>query len=363
MQDDALADHLRRFGFSEKEVDTYLTILEHGTAKTSTIAEDADVSNRYVYNIVERFDDRDLVDVNDHVTPATINAKPPSEVVASLRKDLESIEPELESRFNQTSDRQQDIQVIKSRSTVHNRIADLIDEAEDELTLSVPASVVPKIRDDLTAAVDRGVLALVLVTGVNGEDAEIDFDGIGNVVRVWSEKAPMLLTIDRRYALFAPNEMLSRAHTDHDAISLVQDQLVPTLISSFLGNYWQITEERWVADPAPLPREYRAFWHAVLDATLHLRADRQIDARVETKSDEVVRGRVVEMRQGLVEPATSRFPIENSIVLETSSGEVTIGGVGAFIEDYAAETVVLTPHDEGTNDRRENDASGGTGSS
>jgi len=363
MEDEGVTDRLRRFGFSDKEVDTYLTILEHGTAKTSTIAEDADVSNRYVYNIVDRFDDRGLVDVNDHVTPATTDAKPLSEVVASLRTDLESIEIELESRFNRTSDRQQDIQVIKSRSTVHNRIADLIGEADDELTLSVPVSVVPTVRADLAAAVDRGVLALVLVTGVDGSDTDIEVDGLGNVVRTWSEKAPMLLTTDRRYALFAPNEMLSRAHTDYDAISLVQNQSVPTLISSLLGNCWQITEERWVAAPAPLPREYRSFWHAVLDAMLHVRDGRAVDARVETKSGETVRGRVVELRQGLVEPVTSRFPIENTLVLETPSGEATVGGEGAFVEEHEAETVVLSPHDDATDERRSAETSGDNGRS
>lgn len=344
MEDDELADHLRRFGFSEKEVDTYLTILEHGSAKTSTIAEDADVSKRYVYNIVERFDDRGLVEVDDHAVPTTIIARPPSEVVASLRSDLEDIEPELESRFDRPAERQRDIEVIKSRVTVHKRIADLIDQADEEISISVPATAVPQVRDDLEDAVDRGVLGLVLVTGVEGSDAE--YDGIGNVVRVWSEKAPMLLMVDRRYGLFAPNELLSGSHSEQEAIALVQEQLVPTLISSFLGNYWQIADEAWVADPADLPRTYLAFWHGVLDATLHHRAGRDVAARVTTPDGETVSGRVVDVRQGLVEPTTNTFPIENTIVLETPSGQATVGGSGAFVEDYVADRIELRPAGE-----------------
>ena len=48
MDDATLRAHLRRFGLSEKEVDTYLTLLEHGEATASTIADVAGVSKRYV---------------------------------------------------------------------------------------------------------------------------------------------------------------------------------------------------------------------------------------------------------------------------------------------------------------------------
>ncbi|WP_135533785.1 TrmB family transcriptional regulator [Halostella pelagica] len=345
MKKGALIDHLRRFGFSETEIETYLTILEHGSAKASTIAEDADVSNRYVYNVVERFEDRGFVEVNDHVTPSTIVARPPSEVVAALREDLERIESELEDRFNAPTELQQDVQVIKSRSTAYNRTVVLIDGATEVLTLSLPASVVPKVRDALLAAVDRGVLTLVLVTGVDDSVDETAFDGIGNVVRVWSETAPMLLTVDQQSALFMPSELISGEQTDNGAISLVQDQLVPSLTSSILGNYWQISDETWVAEPSVLPRTYSMFRHAVLDAALHLRDGGPIDARIETRDGETIDGRIVDVRQGLAERTTSRFPIENTIVVETPSGRVTVGGRNAFIEEYQAAETVLSQGD------------------
>jgi len=53
MDDSTLSDLLHRFGFSDKEVDTYLTLLAHGEAKASTIAEAAGVSKRYVYSVSE----------------------------------------------------------------------------------------------------------------------------------------------------------------------------------------------------------------------------------------------------------------------------------------------------------------------
>ena len=342
MDDNDLTDRLRRFGFSGKEIDTYLTVLEHGSAKASTIAEDSGVSKRYVYNIVEKFEDRGLVEVNDHVVPTMIEANPPSEVVALLQEELADMEDDLEERYSETRDAPQQFEVIKSRATVHKRIAEITADAEEEVVLSIPAPVVPKVREDLAETVERGVFVLVLVTGVDGDADDDAYDGIGNVVRTWAEKAPMLLAADQRVGVFAPNELLAKAHSARQALVLAQDQLVPTLIGSFLGNYWQVADEAYVDPPRDLPTTYRTFRHAVRDATLHLRADTPVAAEFETPDGEVVSARVADVRQGLVEPTNNAFPVENTLVLETDEGRFTVGGEGAFIEDYEASEIRLS---------------------
>ncbi|NHN48125.1 TrmB family transcriptional regulator [Halostella sp. JP-L12] len=342
MDDNDLTDRLRRFGFSGKEIDTYLTVLEHGSAKASTIAEDSGVSKRYVYNIVEKFEDRGLVEVNDHVVPTMIEAKPPSEVVDLLQQELADMEDDLEDRYSETRDAPQQFEVIKSRATVHKRIAELTADAEEEVVLSIPAPVVPKVREDLVDTVERDVFVLVLVTGADGDAAEDEYDGLGNVVRTWAENAPMLLAADQRVGVFAPNELLAKAHSTRQALVLAQEQLVPTLIGSFLGNYWQVADEAYVDAPRDLPATYRTFRHAVRDATLHLRADAPIAAAFETPDGETVNARVVDVRQGLVEPTNNAFPVENTLVLETDDRRFTVGGEGAFIEDYEASEITFS---------------------
>jgi hypothetical protein len=39
--------------------------------------------------------------------------------------------------------------------------------------------------------------------------------------------------------------------------------------------------------------------------------------------------------------ATNDFSLETSLVLSTEHGGVSVGGIGSFIEDYQAESVVL----------------------
>ena len=133
MDDATLRAHLRRFGLSEKEVDTYLTLLEHGEATASTIADVAGVSKRYVYSVSETLEDRGFVEVTDHVVPTTIRALPPDRVVDKLVRDAEAMKPALEARHTRTEPSADHFEAVKSRITVLKRIRSFIRDADEEL--------------------------------------------------------------------------------------------------------------------------------------------------------------------------------------------------------------------------------------
>lgn len=356
MDDATLAGHLRQLGLSEKEVDTYLTILEHGEAKASTVAEDAGVSKRYVYSVSEKLDERGFVDVIDHVVPTTIRANPPEEVVAALTSDLESLEPELTTRYGNVTEQEREFEVIKTRTTIMKRIASLLERADEEVTLSIPASLLEEVEDELRATVDRGVLVILLVTGDDAIPAD-RFAGVASVVRLWGENAPLIVTADRHLGLFAPNEMLRRSNSGKQGIAISQTQLVPIIVGSFFGNYWPMADQVYVTDPEPLPRTYTDFRHAVLQSTLHLEAGHdvaiQAEARpVRTDDYDTVEGLLVGVRQSLLEPTRDTFAVENALVVERNGDRdqddvaeaddiVTLGGEGAFVEDYETRSVTL----------------------
>jgi len=344
MDDATLRAHLQRFGFSEKEVDTYLTLLEHGEAKASTIADAAGVSKRYVYSVSEELADRGFVEVDDHVVPTMIRARPPDAVIDHLVTDAEAIQPALETRHTQAERATEQFEVIKSRETVHKRIRELIDNSESEVTLSLPAHRLSVVEAELRDAVDRGVLVILLVTET--DELPPAAEGLASVARIWEEPMPAMLTADDRVGLVAPAEMLASAHTGTQAIVFTHPQLGPVIVGSFVGNYWPVGTEVAVADPLGLPLTETDFRKAVVQATLQLRDDTDLVARVDGRwvdtSDPVeLEGHVVTTIQGLVEPTNSRFPIEASLTLETDGTQVTVGGEGAFIEDIEAEEVTL----------------------
>jgi len=343
MDERTLTDLLRRFGLSEKEVATYLTVLEHGEAKASTVAEDAGVSKRYVYSVSESLADRGFVEVNDHAVPTTIRANPPEEVIERLRGDVESIRPGLTERYSRAERRTKQFEVVKSRATVLKRIRSLVANAEREVILSIPAAHLPDLRDALADAVDRGVLVLLIVSDAGSTP---DVAGIASVARSWSAGMPTLLTVDSAVGVVAPPEMVRRADSDRQAIVFAQEQLAPVIAGSFLGNYWPAAEEVATADPEPLPAEYDDFRKAVLQTTLHLRAGTPLRATVGgriTDDDAPVEltGEVVDVDQGMVEPASNEFPVQHSLVVETEDGRVSVGGPGAFVEDVEADLVRL----------------------
>ncbi|UWG49821.1 Sugar-specific transcriptional regulator TrmB [Halalkaliarchaeum sp. AArc-CO] len=351
MDESTLVDLLGRFGFSDKEIDTYLTLLAHGEATASQIADAAGVSKRYVYSVSETLEKRGFAEVNDHVVPTVIRANPPEQVIESLQRDVDAMLPGLKQRYAEVEPTADQFEVVKSRVTVLKRIRALIREAETELVLSLPIDHLPDVREELAAAVDRGVLVLLIVAGVDDQtelsETLPELNGIASVTRTWSEPMPTILAVDSRIGVLAPMEMLVRSNSDRQAIVFTQEQLGPVIVGSFLGNYWPVAEEVAVADPAPLPREFADFRHAVLQATRHLRAGTDLRASVEgraTEDDEpvAIEGRVVDVTQGLITPANNEFPVEHALTLETDDGTVvTVGGPGAFVEDVEASAVTL----------------------
>jgi sugar-specific transcriptional regulator TrmB len=346
MNDPSIDQLLQQFGLSDKEIDTYLAILEQGEAKASVIADVADVSKRHVYSVAETLADRGFVEVNDHVVPTTIRAYPPESVVETLANGLEKMEPALESRFSQAAPRSESFAVVKSRVTVLKRIAELLGRAEGEVMLAIPHRLLDDVATELQAAIERDVLVVLLVTGTDPDD-DLDLDGLASVARVWDQPTPTILTVDRELGLVAPPEMLSRANNAAQAIVFAQEQLGPVIVGSFLGNYFPMASEIYTADPEPLPTTYHDFRHAVLQAALHVRTGVAVRARVIGRSlhgedgPTELDGLVVDVRQSLLEPTNSSFPVENTLIVETDDGTYNAGGQGAFVEDFEASTVEL----------------------
>jgi HTH-type transcriptional regulator, sugar sensing transcriptional regulator len=348
MDDDDLAGLLERFGLSAKEIDTYLAILEHGESKASTIADAADVSKRYVYSISEELEQRGFVEVDDHSVPTLIRPVPPETVVERLSRSVEEIEPEIRSRFTRTERTGEQFEVIKARQTVLKRLQELLSNAEAEVTLSLPADVLPQIRSTLEETVDRGVLVLLLLGGTTDENRDIaSLAGTASTVRTWDALVPTMLTVDRRHGLLAPSEMLTSSTSETKAISLTQEQLAPVLAGSFLANYWPTAEERYVTTPDELPRTYDGFRNAVFQIALYRATDTPIEATVtgmplgDRDLPSTLTGEVVSVRQSLVRPESSTLPIENAFEIEVDGERYTIGGSGAFLEDFEADSVTI----------------------
>ena len=214
------------------------------------------------------------------------------------------------------------------------------------MLLSIPADVVPAVREVLAAAIDSDVAVLLLLYG----DGEVpgDIDRLATVVRRLQGRTPLICLVDQVTTLLGWPWVLSTASDDTAATAVESRHITMGLFGEFVGNYWSMGREVHVADPPELPRHYPTFRAGVLGATLHLRRGAEVRTTCEVVAEggtEVPRteitGLALDVRQGLVYPTTNRFPSENGMVLRVDGERVTVGGVGAYVEDYAAETVTL----------------------
>ncbi len=344
MNDSDLEAILGRFGFSAKEVATYLVVIDHGEIQISSLAEKAEVSVRYAYNVSERLEEQGLVLVDNYITPTVVRAVSPSESIADLKDDLSMVESELNTRFVENQFEHQ-VEVLKTQSTLFKRIRETIRTAETEIILSIPAQAVPDIAAELRNALDRGVFILLLLTG--SQTAVTTEATIASVVCTWDENVPTVMAVDGWKGLLSPGETIHKSHSHKISIYIHEYHLIPTFIEAFLGYYWRCGAEISLTRPHDLPHEYTSFRHAVFDGTCLLKQGVDLHAEIKVRSTatssgfETIRGQVVETRQSIIEPRSSSLPIENTLLVQIGDDIHSIGGPGAFIEEYEAKLVRL----------------------
>lgn len=345
-EDERLREELGVFGLSDTEIDTYLALLECGEAPTSTVSEMTDVTQRAVYNIAERLEQRGLVRVNSHASPTTISALPPAEAIENLSDRLDSIKPSLKARFNASTPKSPEIQMIKSRETALKRLREAIAEVNHELLLAIPEHVLSEVRADLRDAVDRGVMVFLLIGNMDSAEGDGgEYADIASVVRYWEESLPLIYTIDDVAAMIGHSGVVSGTHTDDGAVSVTESHLSGSILGMYFSAYWPAAAELYITEPDSLPRTYDWFRKATLHAMLHDQADTDLTADIETEAGFSVSGPVKDIRQAFVEPATNDFTLENSLIIDTGDELISVGGPGSFLEDYQAKSVHLRVFD------------------
>ncbi|WP_324757389.1 TrmB family transcriptional regulator [Haloarcula montana] len=347
--DSELVERLQQFGFSETEANVYLAVVERGKATPSTIATAADVSTSYVYDIADTLEQHGVVRVDRHQSPTTIRAQPPETVLGDRVEAMRETISAVDRRYEQPSEAFDALSVVRSRQTLYDRFRKFIDNGESEIFITVPAEVLPEIADALADAVDRGALVLLAVAGSTADLPASVLERVATVVKSWERGMTVYLTVDQSTGIISPSSLLDWEHGDAEAISFHNQSVSIAVESAFLGTIWSASEELTLRRPSSLPRTYRGFRASIYDAALYTRKGTPIRADVSarpTGTDDApssLTGDVVGVTQSFVEPRSGGFGMENSLTLDTGDGTVTVGGLGAFLEDYEATEVTLHP--------------------
>lgn len=358
MNDDSrLISQLEWFGLSEKEAAVYLSLVDRGRAKLSVVATDADVSQSYVYQLCEKLEREELVTVNDHQTPTTVQPLPPPETLRPRKDQMEEALLELERRYSRPTLDMDSLEVLRTRDTLFRHLSTLIESAESEVYLSMPLEGVLELAEDLRNAVDRGVLVLLAIGGDAAGISAADIEGVATAVRRRVRGMTIYLSVDLERGIVAPASVLGWEHGEEEGVSYHNLSIASAIQSAFLGTTWPASEEVFLRRPTSLPETYDTIRPAVYDLTLMLNADRTVHAELEahptrsqiilddegtvTESHRTLTGTVVETRQNFVKPTNTDFAVECGFRLDTGDETIQVGGTGAFLEDYTATEITL----------------------
>ena len=238
------------------------------------------------------------------------------------------------------------LEIYRTQSTVLDAIRSLINSAKESLTISVPISALSEFVPQLSAAIERDVLVLLLVYGDETVPTPA-YEDIATAVRtIESNITPLLVTADTQRGLTGHSGMLTDSIAEYQATEFDNKNLAHDEFTMFLGSHWLMGAERYVADVCEFPRTFSAFQFAVLMSALALRAGTPITARAQVlstadRTETTISGPVINVRQSLVYAASSKNPAERSLTIRTDDGPATVGGAGATKEAYECREITL----------------------
>jgi len=350
MSESRIREHLRAFGLSTTEVETYLAVVRRGAATTGEVADAADVSQGYVYEVAETLVDRGLVTVDESASPTVLRARPASEAVAELSARVSDLQSAIEDAYAEPDPTEVGFEVVRSRRTVERRANRYLADATHEAFVVVPATAFADLRESMAAAVDRGVFVYCMLLAPDA-DIVADFGQCAHVVRTWAGRPQIFVLSDSRAGLVGSHGVLTGRHGDEYAVAFGQPEVANGFFGNMVSNVWPMGQLRYCADPPALPATFEYFRNGVTTAAQHLDAGRDLLADVtvaDTGTDHELAldgVPVREAKQSLVPPVTSDFPVENALVVETESGPASIGGdspgFDPYFEDFAARSITL----------------------
>jgi sugar-specific transcriptional regulator TrmB len=328
-----------RFNLGEYEIDAYLAVLEHGQLTASEIADRTDIPQPRVYDTVRSLSDRGLVELRES-RPMKIVAVDPDEAFDDVQTSLEDLVSELGARYTAPARETEAVSLVKSRSTILRYVEEIIEAAEYELVLSVTPDLLRRFREDLSAAVDRGVSIDLLVTPASRapHPDEFDYAAVATTTRARRGiTTPVLAVADGEYSIYATQDAL---RDDRDRYGVIFNRsALGFLVSGFFGTVLWTTAELVATDGTnrPFPRRYASIRRAVKDL-------RDLDGEfyasvtgrdIETGEPVVVEGRIAETAFESSEEVAS-------LVVGTEDGDrVEVGGLVAALEDVEGQEILV----------------------
>lgn len=335
METDRLRQALEEAGLTGQQADAYLALLEAGQSPVIDLARRSSVSSSRIYDVVRGLEGMGFVET---IERDRLFARPrdPVGVLERLRSKSETLADaadEIEERWERPDPRESRIGVRKHQESVIRGAGEAITNAEVSVELAATPEQVRRLRPEIEAAAERGVLLLLSVYDVGLEEVPIP-EGVLEVSRN-PIPGPFLATVDRRYAFFSPN-----VHGDEPYGITIGDEILTFVLHwFFLTSQWG-GQETVYSNPDH-PPTYVSIEGFVRDAATMLAEGATM--RLRTVGYDTETGDLVGVSgYGLDDP--SYTDLAGHLALSIDDGERihTVGGWGAIVEDVEAQVIRVT---------------------
>ncbi len=141
-------------------------LVELGSATAVEVSERSDVPQARIYDILRELETRSYVELYQEGT-LRAEASDPSDVIEEITdqaKLMSAAAEELEERWQKPSDHDHTVGVVKRFRTVLDHAREAVENAEYEVEVATSLEQYEQLRDDLAAALDRGVVVKVTIT-------------------------------------------------------------------------------------------------------------------------------------------------------------------------------------------------------
>jgi sugar-specific transcriptional regulator TrmB len=352
MERDELTATLEEAGLSPYQAEAYVTLLSLGSASAGDLAEESGVPRPRIYDVLRDLEAAGYVTTYEQ-DRLYAEAVPPQELrpIRERISRFESALDELETRYQTPAARESDVTLVTQFETVFSQARRDIESAERHVQAVLTPAQFRDLRETLAAAADRGVYVQVSLYVPAGERSTLepaDFEGACTEARRLTFPKPFLVLTDRQRVSFSPK---GRSIDEYGV--LVDDRATAFVFHwFFLTSCWEVYESIYADRSDSPPITFVTITDAVRyidtlvhdDATVHVRVE---GYSVQTGRRRTVTGTVVDVDyvghapEGRETPSLVQLAAQATLIIETETGTVTVGGENALAEDVSADWVVV----------------------
>ncbi len=159
---------MQNIGFTQYESQVYLALLQHANVSGYELAKLSGVPASKIYQILNKLLVREVILAVD-ADPVKYVPLPPEEVIAQLRGDylqtVDALSDKLNHLYNRNDLSDNYIWHLSERSAIMRKVCQIIEDAREQIYLSVWDEEMDAIRDTLQKAHERNVHIIIVHFG------------------------------------------------------------------------------------------------------------------------------------------------------------------------------------------------------